>query len=138
MDKKNNRKRPLGITILAIINIIGFVSYIFLYNDPFPLFGSFYLGMPAKFLYGVSSLLCLLIGIGFLKLKILTWKLFIGYNIFTISNIIINHFTISAEELLLFLGRMPSRTLSVFFELLFLSFLFITVVYVFKRRSFFG
>ena len=96
-------RRPLGLNLLAGLYLFFFLLSASTFGNPFPCLGKIYLGMPAKALVFVDSLICLYLFLGIMKRQAMIWYLLLGYNLFEILNIVINLNFITQQELELFL-----------------------------------
>lgn len=104
-DTENDEiHRPLGLNLLAGLYLFFFLLSASTFGNPFPFLGKIHVGVPAKLLVFVDSMVCLYLFLGIMKRQALTWHLLLGYNMFEILNIIINLNFITGEELEKVLG----------------------------------
>jgi hypothetical protein len=131
LDQTGLITRPLGITILGLIYILGpCSSFAFLLKaTPYPFFGKMYTGTTAYLVAGVSGLIDIFIGVGLLKLKRYAWWAFLAYSCFSLFNFIINRFTTTQT--------IKYPILDIFVQSSVLAIIALTTVYIFKKRSYF-
>lgn len=94
-----DEQRPLGLTLLTGLYLFFFLVSASTYGNPFPLMGSIYTGTPANVVVLIDSLVCLYLFMGIMKRQQLTWYLLIGYNLFEITNTVVNINFITHAEL---------------------------------------
>lgn len=122
------RKRPVGVTILAILDIYG--SIILLFND-YPdflyLFGKQFSGTFVEVFILASSLVSILIGFGLLKLKMLAWKAYIGIHIFYFFDHVANQILVPEQY--------PYTSV---FRIIFMFFYIFIIFYLIKKKDYFN
>ena len=147
MQPVSELKRPVGISILAILSLFGvmmtIVNIFFNYNKGIPIFGSFFLtGWGLQLYFGVMAVINLFIAYGLWKLLKAAWYTYMGLMAFGIINCFISFFTYN-EELLLKMTMTtgsPQMVPLMFFKIILgISVIFIAFImfYLYTQRVWF-
>lgn len=136
------KKRPLGVTILALLDIVGSLSFLWdmIFGDlpvSVLLFGKQFFGTFAYVYHSVDSLISLLIGIGLWKLKKLAWQAFIGFNFFGLFMFIIGMIASVFTSIQVAPPLGLNNNLVLFSIILIFVFYIMTTFYIFKKKEYF-
>lgn len=126
----NERKRPLGITLLSIFHYICAIVGVFSANLPFPIFGK-EVHMPwSPILWIGLAVICLFVGYGLWTLRIYAWLLTISVHGFSLISI-------SVYYLRFHFSKITVSSTDIFIGIFSYSFSILVIVYLLKRRVYF-
>lgn len=130
-------RAPLGLVLLTGLYLFFFIVTVTTFGNPYPFLGRIYVGMAAKILIFVDSLICLYLFLGILKKQLLTWYFVIGYNLFEIVNTVVNLYFIAPAEIERVIGEQVDREALLINNIASALAIMLLTQYIFRHKHYF-